>query len=165
MSYRNEATVLAAVDSVLDQAPDVEVIVSHSGGGPTPALLAGERPGVRIVASEAQRSCSEARNAGIAATRATFVSFLEADCVAEPGWVAGRLREHRAGADVVASAITNAYPRSRSAWASHLLRYQTRFPESIDPDLLGLSCRRDLFDAHGHFRSDLVGGEDSEFTE
>jgi glycosyltransferase involved in cell wall biosynthesis len=167
LSYQNEETVLAAVDSVLEQAPDAEVVVSHSGGGPTPALLARERPRVRVVASEARRSCSEARNAGIAATTAAFVSFLEADCLAEPGWIAGRLREHRAGADAVASAITNAYPASRSAWASHLLRYQQRFPEARDAErlMLGLSCRRETFTQFGQFRDDLPGGEDSEFTE
>jgi GT2 family glycosyltransferase len=66
----------------------------------------------------------------------------------------------------VASPITNAYPDSRSAWASHLLRYQRRFPETPAPDrwLLGLSCHRDAFRRVGQFRTDLPGGEDSEFT-
>ncbi len=166
LSYNNHETVLAAVDSVLEQDESVEVVVSHSGGGPTPALVAQARPQVRVVASEARRSCSEARNAGIQATRAPFVAFLEADCLAEPGWVAGRLREHRSGAEVVASAITNAFPSSRSAWASHLLRYQQRFPDTPAAArlMLGLSCHRNAFARFGSFREDLPGGEDSEFT-
>jgi GT2 family glycosyltransferase len=166
LSYNNHETVLAAVDSLLAQEPVVEIVVSHSGGGPTPALLARERPGVRIVASEARRSCSEARNAGIHATRAEYIAFLEADCIAERGWIAGRLRAHQAGAAAVASAITNAFPDSRSAWASHLLRYQNRFPETpaAERAMLGLSCRREMFDEFGRFREDLPGGEDSEFT-
>jgi glycosyltransferase involved in cell wall biosynthesis len=166
LSYNNHETVLAAVDSLLAQEPAVEIIVSHSGGGLTPALLARERPEVRVVASDARRSCSEARNAGIRATRARYIAFLEADCIAERDWIAGRLRAHHAGAAAVASAITNAFPDSRSAWASHLLRYQTRFPETpaTEREMLGLSCRRDMFDQFGRFREDLPGGEDSEFT-
>jgi glycosyltransferase involved in cell wall biosynthesis len=167
LSYNNHGTVLAAVDSLLRQKPAAEIVVSHSGGGPTPALLARERPQVRVVSSTSRRSCSEARNAGIRSTCAPFVAFLEADCLAEPGWIAGRLREHLAGAEVVASAITNAFPESRSAWASHLLRYQQRFPDTPASErlMLGLSCHRDTFERFGRFREDLPGGEDSEFTE
>ncbi len=166
LSYDNHDTVLSAVNSLLEQHEPIEVVVSHSGGGPTPTLLARECPRVRVVASERRRSCSEARNAGIHATRAPYVAFLEADCLAEPGWIAGRLREHRAGAEVVASAITNAFPHSRSAWASHLLRYQQRFPDTPAAErlMLGLSCHRDTFERFGRFREDLPGGEDSEFT-
>ena len=166
LSYRNEDTVLAAVDSLLAQDGNLEIVVSHSGGGRTPELLARMRPTVRVLASERRRSCSEARNAGIGASRAPLIAFLEADCIAEPGWVAGRLREHRAGAAAVACAITNAYPHSRSAWASHLLRYQARFPDTPDRErvMLGLSCRRETFERFGTFRSDLPGGEDSDFT-
>jgi glycosyltransferase involved in cell wall biosynthesis len=166
LSYRNEQTVLAAVDSLLAQHPAPEVVVSHSGGGPTADLLARERPGVRVIATEQRRSCSEARNAGIGAVSAPWIAFLEADCLAEAGWVAGRLAAHRAGARVVASAITNASPESRSAWASHLLRYQRRFPEAKPSErlMLGLSCHRSIFERFGTFRPDLPGGEDSEFT-
>jgi glycosyltransferase involved in cell wall biosynthesis len=166
LSYRNDNTVLEAVDSLLAQGEPVEIVVSHSGGGHTPGLLARERPSVHVVASERRRSCSEARNAGIAASRAPLVAFLEADCIAEPGWVEGRLREHRAEAAVVASAITNAFPDSRSAWASHLLRYQRRLPNTPASErlMLGLSCHRDTFERFGQFREDLPGGEDSEFT-
>jgi glycosyltransferase involved in cell wall biosynthesis len=167
LSYRNEGTVLAAVDSLLAQEPTPEIVVSHSGGGPTPALLARERPEVRVVTCEHRRSCSEARNAGIGAVDTPWIGFLEADCMAEPGWVAGRLREHHSGAQVVASAITNASPESRSAWASHLLRYQRRFPEAAPSErlMLGLSCHHTVFERFGTFRADLPGGEDSEFTE
>jgi glycosyltransferase involved in cell wall biosynthesis len=166
LSYRNEDTVLAAVDSLLAQDPTIEIIVSHSGGGPTPDLLACARPQVRVLSTAERKSCSEARNAGLAASRAPFVAFFEADCIAEPGWIAGRIREHRAGAAVVASAITNAFPHSRSAWASHLLRYQRRLPETPPSErlMLGLSCHRGVFKRFGDFRDDLPGGEDSEFT-
>lgn len=167
LSFQNEDTVLEAVDSLLGQDPVPEILVSHSGGGPTPELLARERPGVCVIATDRRRSCSEARNAGILAAGTPFIAFLEADCLAEPGWVAGRLRAHRAGAPVVASAITNASPESRSAWASHLLRYQRRFPEAEPTErlMLGLSCHRSVFERFGSFRDDLPGGEDSEFTE
>src|SRR5919197_6499172 len=104
LSYRNEATILAAVDSLLAQDVELELVVCHSGGGPTPELLARERPGVRVLSTEGRWLPGAARNVGIAATRALYVAFLAGDCEALPGWAAARLARHRAGARAVASA-------------------------------------------------------------
>src|SRR4029077_1279143 len=103
---------------------------------------------------------------GIEATRAPYVAFLAGDCVAMPGWVAGRLRFHRVGALAVASAIVNAYPWNYFAWASYILLHARRMP-GVPPykaGLYGVSYARELFDRFGRFRADLEGGEDSEFN-
>ena len=129
MSYRNHDTVLAAVDSLRSQSEPLEIVVSHSGDGATPELLA--EHGVRCVASDDRRFPGAARNAGIQATAAPFVSFLAADCLATPGWAAARMTRHRAGAKAVANSLAPAEDDlcSRAAW---IFEHSSRLP-LVDP--------------------------------
>jgi GT2 family glycosyltransferase len=160
-SYRNEDTVLDAVDSLLGQDEPVEIVVSHSGGGPTPGLLAA-RPGLRVVASPGRLLPGAARNAGVANTRAPLVAFLEADCTAEPGWVAHRLRHHRRGAPAVASAVMPHRDTwiTRAAWLNeHSPRIPTARP--VYGALHGVSYTREALERFGPFREDVATGEDT----
>jgi GT2 family glycosyltransferase len=161
LSYRNEDTVLGAVDSLLAQDVAVEVVVSHSGGGPTPEMLRRLRPQVAVVASEHRRLPGAARNAGVRATTAPIVSFLAADCHALPGWAAGRLRRHRAGADAVASSLIPAEGGLVSL-AAHLLQNSFRLPHVEVSPLLrsGVSSPRAALARHGPFPETLAFGED-----
>jgi glycosyltransferase involved in cell wall biosynthesis len=166
LSLRAQEGVVDAVASLREQVPEPEVVVVNSGGGdPTPALAA-RWPDVRVVNSADRLLPGAARNAGIAATHAPLVAFLAADCRAEPGWVAGRLRAHRAGATAVASVVTNLHPDSVSARAAHLLMYQRRMAETPAAErlLYGVSYERRLLERHGAFRPDLRQGEDSELN-
>lgn len=164
LSYRNEETVLAAVDSLRAQSEPLEIVVSHSGGGPTPELLA--RRGVTCVASPHRRLPGGARNAGIAATRAPFVSFLAADCLATPGWAAARMARHRAGVMAVANSLAPAEDDlcSRAAW---IFEHSSRLPRTDPPipdGLHGVSYARELLDARGPFREDVLSGEDTQMN-
>ncbi len=166
LSYRDEPYLVEAVRSVLEQDAPVEVVVVNSGGGDPAGRLAAVGIAVPV------HSCSErlypgaARNIGIENTRAPYLAFLAADCLAAPGWAAARLAEHRAGADAVASAPTNAYTDSAVAWAALLLLHNRRLAETRPGQrlLYSLSYDRALFDRFGRFREDLRAGEDTEFN-
>ena len=164
MSYRNHDTVLDAVESLRNQDEPLEIVVSHSGGGPTPELLAEHR--VRCVASDERRLPGAARNAGIEATEAPFVSFLAADCLATPGWAAGRMGRHHAGAKAVANSLAPAEQDlcSRAAW---IFEHSSRLPlvDPIPDGLHGVSYARELLDAHGPFREDVLVGEDTRMNQ
>jgi len=166
LSYQDEPFLVEAVRSVLDQDVAVEVVVVNSGGGDPARRLAAA--GLRVpVHNFPQRLYPGAvRNVGIDHTRAPYLAFLAADCLAAPGWAAARLREHRAGAAAVASALTNAYPESTTAWASLLLLHRRRLAATKPSQrlLYSLSYDRVLFDRFGRFREHLRAGEDTEFN-
>ena len=161
LSYENDDTVVRAVDSLLAQRPQVEVVVSHSGGGQTPALLRRAHPSVRVVSSEERRLPGAARNAGVAVTGTPYVSFLAADCCALPGWSAGRLRRHRNGAKAVASALVPAEYGSVPL-AAHLLQNSFRMGHVAAPPMSrsGVSYGRDVLDRYGPFPETFPFGED-----
>lgn len=171
MGYRNEATIEAAVASVLEQrAPEpVEVVVVTSGGDRSADVVRRAHPTVEVVESGAHLLPGGARNAGVEAARGGVVAFLAADCLAEPGWAAARLVAHRAGHPVVAGAMTPAPPHRPSSWASHLTLYRHRLagrPPGLvahpDPAAHGLSYDRAVLDRLGPFDAAVRVGEDTE---
>lgn len=167
MSLRDEFGLVDAVRSLLDQPEKLEVVVVNSGGGDSASGLTAVSISVPVV-SRAQRLYPGAlRNLGVERSTARYVAFLEADCLAMPGWAAGRLREHRAGVPAVACVMTNAYQDSASAWAAFLLLDSGR--TSVTPTrrrlYCGLSLDRALFELYGGFREDLRASEDTELRE
>ena len=166
LSLRDEPSLAEAVRSLLCQSEPVEVVVVNSCGGDPAARLATVGIDVPVVSVEERLYPGAVRNIGIEITRAPFVAFLAADCLAEPGWAAGRLREHHAGAAAVASSLGNAFPHSPSAWASLLLLHNRLLDVNTPSQrlLYGLSYDRRLFDRYGSFREDLRAGEDTEFN-
>jgi GT2 family glycosyltransferase len=170
MGYRNAATIVAAVRSVLGQvAPEpFEVLVVTSGGDGSAARVRAAFANVPVHDSPVRLLPGGARNAGIARTTAPIVSFLAADCEARPGWVAGRLRAHRRGHRAVASAMANAGPRRPAPLASLYLLYALRLPGRgagpvtwPDPAVHGLSLERSLLDELGPFDEEVRIGEDT----
>jgi GT2 family glycosyltransferase len=156
-----------AVASLLRQAPRPEVLVVNSGGGDVRLALGPASGEVQILERRQRLNPGAARNLGIEAASAPWIGFLAADCLALPGWVAGRLHAHRDGAVGVASALVNAYPRNRSANAAALLLHHRLMPETPPGKrlLYGLSYARAAFAELGPFRDDLRIGEDTEFND
>jgi hypothetical protein len=81
--------------------------------------------------------------------------------------VAGRVAAHRAGHDVVASAVVPTV-RTSAAWASHYLSYPARLSgrragllPPYDDGAHGLSFRRTLLARLGPFDADTLIGEDT----
>lgn len=166
LSYRDEPFLADAVRSVLSQDVPVEVVVVNSGGGDPRARLRAAALDVPVHSVDHRLFPGAARNLGIELTRAPYVAFLAADCLAAPGWAAARLREHKAGATAVASAMTNAYPSSAAAWAALLLLHNRRLAATLPKQRLhySLSYDRRVFERVGRFREDLRAGEDTEFN-
>jgi GT2 family glycosyltransferase len=164
LSHGDEPLILDALASLAAQDLELEVVVSHSGGGSTPELVAAAFPAVRVVASAERRLPGAARNAGVAVTNAPFIAFLASDCVAEPGWAAARLKRHERGAAAVGSAMVA--PAGAAPLASHLLQHWSRMPHRVPhpAERFGASYSRELLDRLGGFRDELAIAEDAELN-
>lgn len=159
LAHGAAASLGRAIESVLAQDPQPKLVVVHSGG-PAPDVPAG----VTLMHSESLLLPGAARNRGVTAADTPIVAFLAADCRALPGWAAGRIREHAAGADAVADVLEPPDAvASRAAW---LLQHRRRSSKTLAAQRLplGLSYRRELLLAAGPFDELLRQGEDSELN-
>jgi glycosyltransferase involved in cell wall biosynthesis len=165
ISCGDRPTLVAAVRSLQKQEVPAEIVVVHSGPGDPAARLAEAGLQVRVISSNQRLYAGGARNLGIAATHAPYVAFLADDCLAEPGWLAERLRLHQEGAPAVASSLLCHKPDHPVALAAHLSLYVRRMPRAHPSKALayGASYARALFTRYGRFRDDLESGEDTEF--
>ncbi len=174
MAYQNQATVVQAVASVVDQidgTDSVEVVLVTSGGDSSAALVRDTFPEVKVVESSARLMPGGARNAGVAASKGQILAFLAADCVAEPGWVSSRLAAHREGFPVVAGAMTSLGPHRPWTWASNLVLFRHRLTgrsaqtvAPSDPAAHGLSFDRSVLERLGPFDAGRRVGEDTEMA-
>ncbi len=166
LSYRNQPGLTAAVHSLLTQNERVEIVVVNSGGGTPEATLRQASIDVPVITRVERLFVGAARNIGIDNTRAPYIAFLAGDCLAQPGWARGRLREHRAGAQAVSAAMINPHKDSRAAWAAHIIDAARRMPGTPPEHHIdyGVSYDRSLLARFGRFREDLRVKEDTEFN-
>ena len=173
MPVRNgEAYIAAAIASALAQGPALaEIIVIDDGSTDrTAAIVAGiGDPRIRLIASpQGGRGVSAARNLGVAAARAPFLHFLDADDILRPGALDALL----AAADPAAIAVYGDYDRidaeGRPIGRRRLLRRRRKPSGDIRRALLGgnfivtgaILIRAEAFRAIGGFATDLRYGED-----
>lgn len=82
----SEATIGAAVRSLLAQRPGLDVLVVDDGSRDGTARVATEA-GARVVKLPERGGPARARNAGLRATEGELVVFTDADCEAGPGFL------------------------------------------------------------------------------
>lgn len=89
--YNAEATLASTLESALKQQEPVEVVVVDDGSKDgSLAVVRKFAPSVRVITGP-NRGVSAARNAGIAATSAEWIVFLDADDLLVPGTLTERL--------------------------------------------------------------------------
>lgn len=164
------AEVCDAVRSLLAQDERCEIVVVNTGAAGVVPRLGDLAARVLVVECATRQWPGGARNIGLAHTRAPYVAFLAADCLAAPDWVRRRVRNHRQGHAAVASALRPAPGAdgkvARAAWAIYALMHSRRMPETPPQSALryGVSYDRTLFDRFGPFRDDIRVAEDTEFN-
>ena len=102
--------------------PD-EVIVVDNGSDALPEAVCAAHPGVRLLA-EPEPGPGPARNLGVAAARGDILAFIDADCIASPGWLAeaeAAMADPAAeilGGDVHIALVDPAHPTMLEAYES-----------------------------------------------
>lgn len=166
IGFRCQPGLADAVRSILEQGDGAEIVVVNSGGGCPEALLADCASRLRIINILAPLYAGAARNVGIDASAAPYVSFLAADCRARPGWISARLNAHRRGARAVASAIAPPDAGGSLAMAAHISLFGARSPQVPPVQALryGASYDRQVFREFGYFNPALRISEDTDFA-
>lgn len=146
-------TCLAALAPQLDGSGEVVVADNNSTDDLGPLKAA--HPGIRFV-TEPEKGAANARNAGVAATTAPLLFFLDADCVPGEDWIATALRVADR-ADLVGGSVTTfdetPAPRSgaeafETVFAFNQKAYVEEKGFSVTANLL---TRRDVFQDVGGF--------------
>lgn len=166
IGFRAQPGLSDAVESLLDQDAEAEIVVVNSGGGDVHGLLARRSARLRIITIAQPLYAGAARNVGIDTSVAPCVAFLAGDCVARPGWTRTRLEMHRRGSRAVASAMVAADAGGDLALAAHLALFGARSPQ-VPPNRAlryGASYERQVFREFGYFDPSLRISEDTDFA-
>lgn len=165
--YNAASTLAAAVESALVEDVVSEVIVIDDGSSDCSLAIArGFEPRIRVI-SGPNRGASAARNAGIAATTAEWIVFLDADDLLEPGTMGKRLAIAKTtNADVVicewmefnddgAEHSTPGVPRSID-WTALEANAELATAVHIWTTTAAILYRRSIVEKIGGFRQDLA---------
>lgn len=155
--YNDVPRLRRCLDALMPQVDaDVEVVVADNDSTDDLAPALEAHPSVRVV-TQTEKGAGPARNAGVAATTAPWLLFIDADCVPAPDWVARGRRIAEEGA-VIGGRVDVFHetppPMSgaeafETVFAFHMRRYLE------DKAFLGagnLVTSRAVFDAVGGFR-------------
>lgn len=149
------ADVLRSVFAQRVDAP-LDVLVVDDGSSDGTVDVVSQFP-CRLVSGPADGgNPARARNIGAQESRGDPIVFLDADCVAQPGWLESILRAHAEGHDVVGGAIDMPRGLSFTARADYLCGFYLvhgRRPRGTVPHHPppNLSFRRDAFISSGGF--------------
>ena len=172
--YNAEQTLAAAVRSVLDQSVATDLVVVDDGSNDgTLALARTFGPDVRILSGPNQ-GVSAARNRGIAATKAEWLLFLDADDFLMPGTLGKRLETaSTTEAEVIICEWQDVFDDCRGTISGGQCHSIDWFALKRDPELAtathvwattsAIMYRRHVVERIGGFRRDLPVIQDARF--
>lgn len=151
--YNARNTLGKTLEAVRNQtaAFPYEVIVIDSSDDGTTELIRKNFPEVTLHHLDKKTLPGSGRNLGILKARAGIVAFTDSDCVPGPDWLQRIHDRHRElGCEAVGGSVVNGYPKSYTAWVSHLIEFNEwteKSPEGFVQNIptCNISYRRDLF--------------------
>ena len=97
---RELARCLASLEGQSTGQHEVEILVVDNGSDIIPEAEVAAYPAARLLC-EAEPGPGPARNRGVAAARGEILAFVDADCVAAPGWLESIARHMEKGAQIL----------------------------------------------------------------
>ncbi len=148
-----------------------ETVVVDSASDPRVALVARGFPRVRVVRGDQDLLAGPARNVGVRRSYGEYIAFIDADCQADPGWLASAVSGLDHGVEMVGGPVLDARPWHPVAVTDNLLQFADFLPGRRDgPARYFPGCntavRRAAFLAVGGFsEGELIAGEDTSFCD
>jgi GT2 family glycosyltransferase len=148
------------------QGDGFETVVVNVCGDPAVAEIVTGFERVTIVNTRERLWPGAARNRGVRSTHGDFLLFLDADCIAEAGWVGSAMAALDAGARLAGGPVLDLLPTHPVAVTDNLLQFAEHGPQRPDGPAVrfpacSLAIRRSDFDALGSFPEALRMGEDT----
>jgi glycosyltransferase involved in cell wall biosynthesis len=140
----------------------IEVVLMDNGSSDQTTLIA-ESFGARVHV-RTDLSVAGLRNAGVAASASEVVAFLDADCVADSGWLRAAVSSLRQERCITGSPYLNPDPPHWIERAWHSTELTGRYP-TTHLNAGNLVVWREDFLRIGGFDETLVTGEDYEFAQ
>jgi len=171
-SYNAEETIGPCLDALAAQraGTDREIIVVDSSRDRTPEIVSDRHPGVRLVRRDRRTDAGAARTIGTTEAAGDTVAFIDADCIAEPGWLSSIDAARRGGHQAVGGAIICANPLNEpAAWAGYLAEFREFIPERprglVDHlPTANIAYHRSLLERFGPFPGEFYPQEDLVFN-
>jgi glycosyltransferase involved in cell wall biosynthesis len=166
---RNHAVALdRCLASLAEQCArqEIEVIVVDSSSDEQAVTVVKRYPGVGLYRSQERLLPGQARNLGASKAAGRYLAFIDADCTAEPGWIAALANALESGSRVVGGAVLQGYSWHPVSIVDNLMQFIDLHPNRArgSADLLpgcNLAIARMDFEALGGFPNiDLPAGED-----
>ncbi|OPY69323.1 MAG: putative glycosyltransferase EpsJ [Syntrophorhabdus sp. PtaU1.Bin050] len=171
-SYNSETTIQKCLDSLMNQTYEggYEIIVVDSSTDNTPNLVSSIYPHIRLVHLEKKTDPGTARNIGVGEAKGDTIAFIDADCVASPGWLEGLEQAHQGENEVVGGAVKNGNsPNDHVGFAGYIAEFREFLPKG--PTRLvrhlptcNISYKRLIFDRFGMFEGEYYPQEDLVFN-
>lgn len=153
-------------------AYEVVIVDNRSTDGTldTARRLVGQNPGlVRLVFENTTQSSYAARNKGVLSAQGSILAFTDSDCIPERDWIergiAGLQEESvKCGGGQVRFFFKSERPNIYEYFdAARKLNQKAHIEKAGFAATANFFVRRELFDRHGLFRSDMISGGDYEF--
>lgn len=122
-AYHSAAFLPRCLASIESQTfRDFETILVNSSPDTETAAVAAAFPSVRFFQNPERLFPHAARNVGVSMARGSLLVFTDADCEADPGWLAALVAAHDAGRDIIGGCIDSKATRNVSS-GIYLLKY------------------------------------------
>lgn len=136
----------------------VEIVVVDNGSHEVPEAVVAEFSGVRLV-QELAKGPGPARNFGVTQTGGEILAFIDADCVAAPGWLSAIAARFAADAKVVVLGGDVQILHEDPARPTGIEAFESEFGYRMEHYIKGqnftgtgnLAMRREMFDKVGGF--------------
>lgn len=170
-SFNEERRIRACLRSVLHQRTrwPYEIIVVDSSADATPRIVEEEFPNVHLIHHDRRLSPAEARNRGLRLARAPLIAFLDADCVADSGWIEAIVSAHQEPYPAIGGSISLATPSTIPGAVLFAIEFSEYIPSTRPRRIrwlpsCNLSLKRDAIPADDVFPEDMEASEDIVFS-